>query len=103
MELSLASRVFGFIGSLVLTLVAFFFIVRPEYFHLSLQTVVIVIFALALVQFALQSFCFIHLWEEKGTRWNLIVFLSTLSVVLIIIIFSIWVMTHLDKNMMPPM
>jgi cytochrome o ubiquinol oxidase operon protein cyoD len=101
MELSLASRVFGFIASLLLTLGAFFLVVRPEFFHLKVQTVVIVIFVLAALQFAVQSFCFIHLWQEKGIRWNLFVFLSTLSIVLVIIIFSIWVMTHLDKNMMP--
>ncbi len=100
MELSLGSRVFGFVASLALTLAAFLIILRPELFHFKTQTAVILIFVMAVLQFTVQSFCFLHIWKEKGTRWNMVVFFSTLSIILIIILFSIWVMDHLNEHMM---
>jgi cytochrome o ubiquinol oxidase subunit IV len=100
MEKSLTSRVIGFAASLVLTLAAFLIILRPDLFHFEIKTAIVVIFVLAVLQFAIQSFCFLHIWKEKGTRWNTLVFFSTLSIILIIILFSIWVMDHLNEHMM---
>ncbi len=100
MELSLGSRVFGFVASLLLTIAAFTIIVSPELLHLKTEAAVILIFVMAVLQFTVQSFCFLHIWKEKGARWNMVVFFSTLSIILIIILFSIWVMDHLNENMM---
>jgi cytochrome o ubiquinol oxidase subunit IV len=96
---NLSLRITGFISSLVLTCIAYFIIVHPELFHLNTKTAVIVIFALALMQALAQLIFFINVWKEKGTLWNLGIFLSTVSIIFIVIFFSIWIMNHLNYNM----
>ena len=98
---ALKLRIFGFVASLILTLVAYVLIVHPDSFRLNAETAIQFIFILALMQSLIQLFCFIDIWREKGPLWNLGVFVSTISVIVIIIAFSIWVMHHLDYNMMP--
>lgn len=98
---SLTSRVIGFVASLILTLLAFFIVMRPEFFHLSVHTTIIAIFIIGFIQFLVQSTCFLNIWSEKGPRWNLIIFISTMSMIIIIIVGSIWIMNHLNYNMMP--
>ncbi len=98
---SLKLRLFGFLASLILTLLAYFIILSPAYFHLDVTLAILVISILAIFQFVLQFMCFLNLWREKGPMWNLGVFVSTLSIILVIILGSIWIMYHLDSNMMP--
>ena len=101
MHKTLTSRVIGFVASLILTLTAFLIVIRPEFFHLSMNTAIIIIFILALLQVLVQSICFLNILSEKGPRWNLIIFISTISMIIIIIVGSIWIMNHLNYNMMP--
>jgi cytochrome o ubiquinol oxidase subunit IV len=96
----LTVRIIGFVASLILTLVAYFIIIRPESFHLEIRMAIIVILILAVLQFIVQFLCFLNLWREKKPNWNLSVFVSTLSVLITIIAFSIWIMDHLNYNMM---
>lgn len=100
MHLSLKSRLFGFAASLILTLAAFAMIVRPDFFHLELKSTICIIFVFALFQSLIQSICFLNLWNEKRPRWNLVVFASTIFIIIIIIAGSIWIMNHLNYNMM---
>lgn len=95
----LTLRFTGFIASLALTLIAYFMITNPASFSFDIRTTVIVIFTLALIQFLIQLIFFIEVWDEKGIRWNLIVFASTVSIIFIIIFFSIWIINHLNYNM----
>lgn len=97
---ALKLRIIGLIGSLLLTLTAFGIIFSPDFFHLQVKTAIFVICILALLQFIIQFVFFLDLWREKGPKWNLFVFFSTLSVILIIILGSIWIMDHLDYHMM---
>ncbi len=101
MHSSLIARIIGYVGSLILTITVFFIVVHPEFFHLVAKTAIPVIFILALLQSAVQSIFFLNVLSEKGPRWNLIVFSSTVSIVIIIVCFSIWIMHHLDTHMMP--
>jgi cytochrome o ubiquinol oxidase subunit IV len=98
---ALALRIIGFLASLLLSLIAFFIIIHPEYFHLKVEAAIVVIFILAVLQFIIQFVFFLDLWREQAPRWNLFVFFSTMSIILIIILASIWIMGHLDYNMMP--
>lgn len=97
---TLSSRVIGFVASLILTGAAFLIIINPGFFRLDIKMAVNVILVLALLQFIVQSIFFLNLLSEKGPRWNLLVFASTLSVLVIIIAGSIWIMNHLNYNMM---
>jgi cytochrome o ubiquinol oxidase subunit IV len=98
---ALTLRIIGFVASLILTLAAYFIIVNPELFHLEIRAAIIVIFIFAVLQFIVQFVFFLHMWREKKPYWNVSIFVSTLSVLLIIILFSIWIMDHLNENMMP--
>lgn len=95
-------RIIGFLVSLLLTLGAYFIIIYPEFFHLDTEMAIAAILILAILQFIAQFIFFIKLWREKGPPWNLGVFVSTLSIILIIVLFSIWIMNRLNYNMMPP-
>mgnify|MGYP006357424111 CR=1 FL=1 len=90
------SYIIGFVLSLVLTFAAYFLITsdvvtfRPFLIPLLLT--------LALLQLVVQLYFFLHLGQEKGPRWNFIFFLSTVGIVLLILIGSLWIMTHLSYN-----
>lgn len=94
------TRLIGLISSLIFTLSAYFIILDPERFHLSKDAAITVILILAVLQAMAQSIFFLHVLSEKKPRWNLLIFLSTISVVIIIVAFSIWIMDHLNANMM---
>jgi cytochrome o ubiquinol oxidase subunit IV len=97
---TLAARIIGFVGSLIFTVVAFLIVVRPDFFHVGVSRDILFILILAVLQFITQSICFLNVWGEKGPRWNLVIFVSTMSMVLLIIVFTIWIMNHLNYNMM---
>ena len=84
-ELSL--RVTGFIASLILTIAAYFIILNPEFFNFDIKTAVIVIFTLALIQSLVQLIFFINVWKEEGPLWNLGIFISTVSIIFIVVFF----------------
>jgi len=64
---------------------------------------VIVLTCLALLQFVIQSVYFLHLDHEIGPKWRLASFFSMISVLLIIVVGSLWIMYNLNYNMMPEM
>jgi cytochrome o ubiquinol oxidase operon protein cyoD len=99
MHKTLLSRVIGFVASLILTLTAFLIVIHPEFFHLGTRIAIIIILNFAVLQAIVQSICFLNVLSEKGPRWNLVVFVSTISIVITIIVFTIWVMNHLNYNM----
>ena len=101
MHKTLTSRLIGFIGSLLFTLTAFLLILHPEFLHLDIQMTFFILLILAVLQSMVQSIFFLNILSEEGPRWNLMVFTSTISILLIILIGSIWIMNHLDYNMMP--
>lgn len=100
MQQELVFKFTGFITSILLTLIAYFIIINPEYFNFDNVTAIKVIFVLALLQALVQLIFFINVWKEKGIRWNLIIFISTVSIMFIVVFFSIWIMNHLNENMM---
>ncbi len=91
------SYITGFIISIVLTLAAYFAVVD---LRMSATAILAIILALAVVQLVVQMFFFLHVAEQPGRSWKLTVFGSTLVLVLIIVIGSLWIMNHLNYNMM---
>ncbi len=96
---ALKLRIIGFVASLLLTLSAYWILVSPESF--SAKTTIVTLLILAVLQGAVQAVCFLHLSMEKKARWNFAIFVSTISIIIVIIIGSIWIMNHLNYNMMP--
>lgn len=95
----LSLRITGFVLSLLLTLTAYAIILHSEWFDLSTRAAMVVIFVLALTQSLVQSIFFINVWKEEGPLWNLAVFISTISMIFVIIYFSVWIINHLNYNM----
>lgn len=97
---SLKSYIIGFVLSVVLTLVAFFVVMDPGFFHAGYGVIIPAILLLAVAQLFVQLIFFMHLAHEAGPRWKLSIFISTVGIVLIVIVGSIWIMNHLNYNMM---
>lgn len=93
----LATYVIGFVLSLVLTIGAFMLIMNHV---LSGDAAVIAIVCLAIVQLFVQLFFFLHLGRESKPYWNVSVLLLAAGTIAIIIGGSLWIMHHLDYNMM---
>lgn len=99
MNRELSQRIIGFTLSLILTLAAYFIILNPAFFNIEIKTAILIICILALIQSLVQLIFFINVWKEEGPLWNLIIFISTVSIIFIVIFFSIWIMNHLNYNM----
>jgi cytochrome o ubiquinol oxidase subunit IV len=102
MRQELTLRITGFLASVLLTLAAYFIIMRPDFFHLGIKMALFIILFLGVLQLLIQFFFFLNIWREKSPYWNSGLFVFTLSFVIIIIAFSIWIMNHLHYNMMYP-
>jgi cytochrome o ubiquinol oxidase subunit IV len=92
------SYVFGFLFSILLTIVPYLLVVNDR---LSGNALIGTLVAVALAQMVIQLFFFLHMGREPKPRWNLLVFLFMVLIVLIVVIGSLWIMNNLDYNMMP--
>jgi len=98
-KLKLKSYVIGFGLSLLLTLTAYLLVTN----HGASRHVLIgIVVLLALVQFFVQIYYFLHLGAETKPRWKLAVFLSMTGVVLILVFGSLWIMTNLNNRQTIP-
>ncbi len=95
------SYVVGFLLSLALSFMSFFIIVKGIVSsYLALLTIII----LGVIQLLVQVFFFLHLPIKRKPYWNVLVFFFTLIIVSFLVIGSLWIMYHLNMNMMgmPP-
>jgi cytochrome o ubiquinol oxidase operon protein cyoD len=97
MNHSVRSYILGFILSLALTLVAFALVTKQLLDGPNLMFVIVV---LALIQFWVQLIFFLHLDQERGPRWNLVMFLSTMGIVLVLVIGTLVIMRNLNYHHM---
>lgn len=102
MKKQIVEYLVGFSLCILLTGAAFTIGMLYEGVGLDGATVAVVILTgLALLQFVVQSVYFLHLDYEIGPRWRLASFFSMISVLLIIVVGSLWIMYNLNYNMMP--
>ena len=100
MDKKIVFRIIGFALSLALTLSIYFIAIHPAFFHFSPEASVKVIFILAVVMALVQCLFFLDILTEEDAPLNIGFFASTLSVIGIIIFFSMWIMSSLAYNMM---
>ena len=87
----------GFILSVILTLCAFQSVMHHAF---PTETLLILLAVLSLVQMIVQVLCFIRLNANTVEgRWNLICFLFTLFITVVIVGGSLWIMYNLNYNM----
>lgn len=94
---TLISLSFGFLLSISLTVAAYLVAVGNIK---DSVTAVIVLVLLAVTQLTIQLVFFLHFGEEKRPRWNMWSFVFMALVLFIVVGGSIWVMYHLNYNMM---
>jgi cytochrome o ubiquinol oxidase operon protein cyoD len=92
------SYITGFALSILLTLAAYSAVVQKVFEGAMLTAVIL---GLAVIQLTVQVIFFLHLGQESKPRWNLIFFLSTISIILTVVIASLWIMANLNYNMTP--
>ncbi len=94
----------GYLLSIALTLLSFFVVnlhISSAHEVISHELLLVLVIFFAFSQLIVQLMFFLHLMHESSPRWNLIFFISTFSLVLMIVIGTIWIMGNLDYNMMP--
>jgi cytochrome o ubiquinol oxidase operon protein cyoD len=93
------SYVTGFVLAVILTAIPFW-LVMGNVLDDTLRTS-IVIMALAAVQIVVHMIYFLHMNTKSEGGWTFLALVFTLTLVVITLVGSIWVMYHMDQNMMP--
>jgi cytochrome o ubiquinol oxidase subunit IV len=89
----------GFVLAVVLTAIPFY-LVMGKVFESSTTTAVVVL-GFAAVQIVVHMIYFLHMNTRSQGGWTLLALLFTLVLVVITLSGSLWVMYHLNHNMMP--
>ena len=90
--------VVGFILAVILTAIPFWLVMnRP----LETGPTVAIILVLAVVQVIVHMVYFLHMTPKTEGGWSFTSLIFTLIVVVIMLAGSIWVMSHMNANMMP--
>jgi cytochrome o ubiquinol oxidase subunit IV len=67
------------------------------------ETTRFVILGFAAVQVVVQMIYFLHMNSKSEDGWNMMAMILTVVLLVIVLSGSIWVMTHMNANMMPAM
>ncbi len=91
--------VIGFILSVVLTAIPFWLVMAKI---IPSSTVTgLVLLGFAAVQIVVHMVYFLHMNSKVEGGWSMLSLIFTIAVVVIMLAGSIWVMFHLNANMMP--
>ncbi|MBP0440610.1 cytochrome o ubiquinol oxidase subunit IV [Tianweitania sediminis] len=90
----------GFLLSVVLTAIPFWLVMTGT---LSTQLTAVIVVGMAVVQIVVHMVFFLHMDPRSEEGWNIMALGFTLIVVVIVLSGSLWVMYHLNSNMMPDM
>ncbi|HAC00307.1 cytochrome o ubiquinol oxidase subunit IV [Brevundimonas naejangsanensis] len=88
----------GFGLSVVLTAIPFWLVMAGV---LPPQLTGLIITAFAVVQIVVHMIFFLHMNHRSEGGWNMLALIFTLVIVVIAVAGSVWVMYHLNTNMMP--
>ncbi|WP_226015854.1 cytochrome o ubiquinol oxidase subunit IV [Novosphingobium sp. FKTRR1] len=100
-HVSLREYATGFIASVVLTAIPFWLVMTGALGDKTLTALTIALFAVA--QVIVHMIFFLHMNAKAEGGWNLLALIFTIIVIVIALTGSLWVMYHLNHNMMPQM
>lgn len=89
----------GFLLSVVLTAIPFWLVMGAPLASKQLTTLIILGFAI--VQIVVHMVYFLHMNTRSEGGWNVLALIFTLALVVITLAGSMWVMYHMNENMMP--
>ena len=96
---SMRDYVIGFILSVILTAIPFWLVMGNVISDPG--TTALVILGFAVVQIVVQMVYFLHMNAKSEGGWNMLALIFTLVLVVIVLAGSLWVMHHMNANMMP--
>ncbi len=96
---TLATYLLGFVLSVVLTAIPFWLVMSGAL--PSRQATALVIMAFAAVQIIVHMIYFLHMNTTSENGWSMMALIFTIVMVVIALSGSLWVMNHLNGNMMP--
>jgi cytochrome o ubiquinol oxidase operon protein cyoD len=91
----------GFVLSIILTAIPFW-AVMDNVFVRSSDTAMVIL-TLGAIQIVVHMIYFLHMNARAEGGWNMLALIFTIVLVVITLTGSIWVMYHLNHNMMPSM
>ena len=94
-----SSYMLGFVLSVVLTAIPFWLVMSGTL--PSKQITALVIMAFAVVQIVVHMIYFLHMSAKSENGWTMMALIFTIVMVVIALSGSLWVMNHLNSNMMP--
>ncbi|MBN9217317.1 MAG: cytochrome o ubiquinol oxidase subunit IV [Mesorhizobium sp.] len=96
---SLKTYLIGFVLSVILTAIPFWLVMTGAIDNK--QATAIVVMAFAAVQIVVHMVFFLHMNTASEGGWSMLALIFTLILVVIVLTGSLWVMYHLNANMMP--
>ncbi|MGI4764944.1 MAG: cytochrome o ubiquinol oxidase subunit IV [Janthinobacterium lividum] len=96
---TLKSYVTGFVLSVILTAIPFWLVMR--HVIVDSQTNALVIMGFGFVQIIVHMHYFLHMNTKSEGGWTFLALVFTVVMVVITLAGSIWVMYHMNGNMMP--
>jgi len=91
----------GFILSVILTAVPFALVMTGVLTDVRLTAYIVM--ALAMVQIVVHMVYFLHMTPKAEGGWSMMALIFTIIIVVIALSGSLWVMYHMNANMMPGM
>lgn len=98
---SFGSYMKGFVLSVILTAIPFGIVMSGGFESRTITALVVMAFAV--IQILVHMVYFLHMTGKSEEGWTLLTTIFTIIVVVIMLAGSLWVMYHLNVNMMPQM
>ena len=98
---SMRDYVTGFLLSVVLTAIPFWLVMGKVFS--DPRATALVIMTLAVAQIVVHMIYFLHMNTKSEGGWTMLALIFTIVLVVITLSGSLWIMYHLNSNMMPAM
>lgn len=95
---SYGSYAIGFVLSVILTVIPFGMVMSGDF---SRETALISMLVMGVIQIVVHLVCFLHMNTSSEGRWNLLAFLFTVLIIVMLVGLAIWIMVNADMLMMP--
>lgn len=93
--------VIGFLLSVLLTAIPFALVMTNAFSDPRVTAGIVT--AMAMVQIVVHMIYFLHMNTKSESGWTLMALIFTIIIVVIVVAGSLWVMYHMNLNMMPEM
>ena len=90
--------VIGYVLAILLTIAAFAIAPAKNMAPFSIEAALVV---LAVAQMLVHLIFFLHISTAPAQKTNILAFTATMLIIGIVVIGSLWIMSHLASNMMP--